>query len=133
MSKCSSRLLTLCAVLMFSLTCLAQTKTPQINSINPLTQEASPVVEILGKSFLHHPPPPFMFFRYDLGFQFPTSYVQTGNSYPSGHAMRMVFLLIVGSFILFHMKKFKICMYYNIQTRLDSRTNSYRRDIVFNI
>lgn len=51
MSKCSSRLLTLCAVLMFSLTCLAQTKTPQINSINPLTQEASPVVEILGKGF----------------------------------------------------------------------------------
>lgn len=72
------------------------------------------VVEILGKSFLHHPPPPFMFFRYDLGFQFPTSYVQTGNSYPSGHAMRMMFLLVVGIFILFQMKKLKIEMKYII-------------------
>ncbi|MFI5265286.1 MAG: phosphatase PAP2 family protein [Candidatus Levyibacteriota bacterium] len=66
------------------------------------------VVEILGKSFLNHPPPPFMFFRYDLGFQFPSSYVQTGNSYPSGHAMRMMFLLIVGTWILFGIKKLKI-------------------------
>lgn len=66
------------------------------------------VVELYGKSFLHHPPPPFMFFRYDLGFQFPTSYVQTGNSYPSGHAMRMVFLVIIAVWIILHMKKLNI-------------------------
>lgn len=62
------------------------------------------VIEFLGKSIMHHPPPPFMFFRYDLGFQFPTSYVQTGNSYPSGHAMRMVFLLIIGIWVILHLK-----------------------------
>lgn len=68
-------------------------------------------VELFGKSFLHHPPPPFMFFRYDLGFQFPTSYVQTGNSYPSGHAMRMIFLVIIAVWIILHIKKI------NIQTK----------------
>ncbi len=68
----------------------------------------SHLVEVLGKSFLHHPPPPFMFFRYDLGFQFPALYVETGNSYPSGHAMRMMFLLVVGVWILFGLKKLKI-------------------------
>ncbi len=62
-------------------------------------------VELFGKSFLHHPPPPFMFFRYDLGFQFPTSYVQTGNSYPSGHAMRMIFLVVIAVWVILHMKK----------------------------
>ncbi|MGE5042099.1 MAG: phosphatase PAP2 family protein [Candidatus Levyibacteriota bacterium] len=62
------------------------------------------VIEFLGKSIMHHPPPPFMFFRYDLGFQFPTSYVQTGNSYPSGHAMRMVFLLVIASWIILKFK-----------------------------
>lgn len=64
------------------------------------------VVELFGKSFLNHPPPPFMFFRYDLGFQFPTSYVQTGNSYPSGHAMRMIFVFVIAVWIIFNMKKF---------------------------
>lgn len=69
---------------------------------------AAHVVELFGKSVLHHPPPPFMFFRYDLGFQFPTSYVQTGNSYPSGHAMRMIFLCVVTIWIVLGMKKLKL-------------------------
>ncbi len=72
------------------------------------------LVELFGKSFLNHPPPPFMFFRYTLGFEFPTSYIRTGNSYPSGHAMRMIFLFIVGVWILFGLKKMKIELKYVI-------------------
>lgn len=53
------------------------------------------VVEIAGKAFLDHPPTPFMFHRYALDFVFPSSYVQPGGSYPSGHAMRTTFLAIV--------------------------------------
>ena len=52
-------------------------------------------VELLGKVFLYHPGPPLQFFRYDLGFSFPSSYVQTGSSYPSGHSLRIVFLMLI--------------------------------------
>ncbi|MFA6005581.1 MAG: phosphatase PAP2 family protein [Patescibacteria group bacterium] len=52
-------------------------------------------IELLGKMYLHHPGPPFQFFRYDLGFTFPSSYVQTGSSYPSGHSLRAVFLMVI--------------------------------------
>lgn len=53
-------------------------------------------VELFGKVFVNHPPPPFLFFKYDIGFYFPSSYVQPGSSYPSGHAARTAFI----SFIL---------------------------------
>ncbi len=49
------------------------------------------LIEIIGKTFLEHPPPPFMFRRYKLFFNFPSSYVQPGFSYPSGHSLRTVF------------------------------------------
>jgi len=53
------------------------------------------VVEIVGKAFLDHPGTPFLFHRYSLDIVFPTSYVQPGFSYPSGHAMRAIFLVVV--------------------------------------
>lgn len=53
------------------------------------------VVEIIGKAFLDHPGTPFMFHRYALDFFFPSSYVQPGGSYPSGHAMRTAFLAVL--------------------------------------
>lgn len=58
------------------------------------------VVELVGKAFLDHPPTPFMFHRYALNFLFPTSYVQPGGSYPSGHAMRAAFLSILLIYII---------------------------------
>ncbi len=57
-------------------------------------------VEIIGKSFLYHPGPPFRFFRYNLPFLFPSSYVQPGSSYPSGHSLRIVFVALVFAYIL---------------------------------
>jgi membrane-associated phospholipid phosphatase len=53
------------------------------------------VIELIGKNFLMHPGPPKQFFRYELDFLFPTSKYQTGNSFPSGHALRATFLVVV--------------------------------------
>lgn len=51
------------------------------------------LIEIIGKTFLDHPPPPAMFHRYKLFFNFPSSYVQPGFSYPSGHSLRTIFFV----------------------------------------
>lgn len=62
-------------------------------------------IEILGKALFNHPGPPFLFFRYDLGFFFPSSYVSTGSSYPSGHSFRTVFFSILFLFLIIRAKK----------------------------
>lgn len=54
--------------------------------------------EIYGKAFVSHPGPPFLFFRYNIDFLFPSSYVQPGFSYPSGHSARSAF---VSSILIF--------------------------------
>lgn len=56
-------------------------------------------LELLGKVFLYHPGPPLLFFRYNLGFYFPSGIIQTGYSYPSGHSYRTAFL----TFLLFYL------------------------------
>jgi len=53
------------------------------------------VIELIGKNVLIHPGPPKQFFRYELDFLFPTSMYQTGNSFPSGHALRAAFLITI--------------------------------------
>lgn len=63
------------------------------------------LLELYGKAFVDHPGPPYLFFRYDIPFQFPTSYVQPGSSYPSGHLARTLFLSVVLIFIIFRLKK----------------------------
>src|SRR3989338_5269906 len=50
------------------------------------------VLEIFGKVVVEHPGPPFMFFRNDIDFSFPSSHVATGYSYPSGHSARTAFI-----------------------------------------
>lgn len=64
-------------------------------------------VEILGKIFLIHPNPPGRFFRYTLKVLFPSSHVQTGSSYPSGHSFRIVFFIVILIFFIYHFKKMK--------------------------
>lgn len=51
--------------------------------------------ELLGKSLVPHPGPPFMFYRYSLDFNFPSSYVHSNFSYPSGHTYRTTFLVVL--------------------------------------
>jgi undecaprenyl-diphosphatase len=74
-------------------------------------------VEIIGKAFLNHPPTPFMFHRYAFDFVFPSGYVQPGGSYPSGHAMRSIFVYIVLIFLISRIKmrhEFKWLIYAGI-------------------
>ncbi len=66
------------------------------------------IIEIFGKSLLNHPGPPYLFFRYDLEFYFPSSYVQTGSSYPSGHSFRSVYLAVILAFFILRSKKLKM-------------------------
>ena len=61
---------------------------------------ATHLVEIFGKGLVRHPGPPFMFFRYNLNFLFPSSYVQPGSSYPSGHSLRTLFLTVLLVYII---------------------------------
>ncbi len=63
------------------------------------------VLEIFGKIFVRHPGPPFMFFRYDINFLFPSSYVKPGFSYPSGHASRTAFISLLIIFWILKSKK----------------------------
>lgn len=49
-------------------------------------------IEIFGKTFVHHAPPPHFMLKTQFPFQFPQFYVSTQNSYPSGHAGRALFV-----------------------------------------
>ena len=63
------------------------------------------LLELYGKAFVAHPGPPYLFFRYDIPFQFPTSYVQPGSSYPSGHLARTMFISVILFFLTNRSKK----------------------------
>ena len=62
------------------------------------------LVEVVGKSLMHHPGPPHLFFRYNIDFLFPSSYVQPGSSYPSGHSLRIVFVSVIFFFLIMKSK-----------------------------
>ncbi len=62
-------------------------------------------LEIAGKSFLPHQSPPSKLLRYDLNFIFPSSYFQTGYSFPSGHVTRTFFLIVFLGLALWQSKK----------------------------
>ena len=57
------------------------------------------LVELYGKSLIHHPSPPFAFVKHPTTI-FPASYINEQFSYPSGHAARSVFLAILVWFLL---------------------------------
>ncbi len=64
------------------------------------------VIEIIGKTFLSQPGPPHMFLRtHDLAAEFPGLYIHTDASYPSGHAMRALFLSTMIVFLIWRNKK----------------------------
>ena len=58
------------------------------------------LIEIIGKTLLYHPGPPHLFFRYNIDFLFPSSYIQPGSSYPSGHSLRVIFVSIIISYLI---------------------------------
>lgn len=70
------------------------------------------IPELYGKLFVDHPGPPFMFFRYDINFLFPSSYIQPGSSFPSGHSARAIFISIVLGFLIYKTKLSNIQKYF---------------------
>lgn len=65
----------------------------------------SQIIELYGKLFMFHPGPPFVFFKTQLPFQFPSGYVHTDYSYPSGHAIRMTYLVAIALLLIIYRSK----------------------------
>lgn len=53
------------------------------------------IIELFGKIFVHHPPPPFFLLKTKSIIEFPQFHVQAANAYPSGHSGRTVFMSII--------------------------------------
>ena len=70
------------------------------------------IPELYGKLFVDHPGPPFMFFRYDISFFFPSSYIQPGSSFPSGHSARAIFISLVLGFLIYKTKLSNVQKYF---------------------
>lgn len=64
---------------------------------------AAHIVEYIGKLMLDHPGPPFMFYKATANLYFPDLYV-SGSSYPSGHALRAVFVAVLCTLFLLRSK-----------------------------
>jgi membrane-associated phospholipid phosphatase len=62
-------------------------------------------IEIYGKVFVHHLPPPHFMLRTIQVINFPEFYVSTQNSYPSGHAGRAFFVTTLLGIIALKTKK----------------------------
>jgi undecaprenyl-diphosphatase len=62
------------------------------------------ILEIVGKAFVMHPGPPFRFLRYDIPYNFPSSSLNPGYSYPSGHLLRTAFLSVIFTFVVYNSK-----------------------------
>lgn len=66
------------------------------------------VIEIIGKNYLTQPGPPHMFLRTtNLSRNFPGLYVDTNDTYPSGHSLRVIFLAVVIILILYRNSKLR--------------------------
>lgn len=63
-------------------------------------------IEIYGKTFVHHLPPPEFLLRTQHVLNFPEFYVRTQNSYPSGHAGRALFMTVFLGVMVGKAKKF---------------------------
>ncbi|MEK7092443.1 MAG: phosphatase PAP2 family protein [Patescibacteria group bacterium] len=62
-------------------------------------------VEIFGKVFVDHLPPPEFMLRTQRLMDFPQFHVRLENSYPSGHAGRNAFVTVVLLFFILRCKK----------------------------
>jgi membrane-associated phospholipid phosphatase len=63
------------------------------------------LIEIYGKFFVSHLPPPEFMLRTEKIIDFPRFYVRLENSYPSGHAGRTAFISVLIGLIVWRSKK----------------------------
>lgn len=66
------------------------------------------LIEIFGKVFVDHPPPPEFMLRTDKPFELPQFHVRSEYSYPSGHSGRTVFLSVLILFFLWRNKQLSL-------------------------
>lgn len=64
------------------------------------------LIELFGKFFVDHVPPPHFMLRTKTIIDFPQFYVRTDNSYPSGHAGRTMFLSVILLVLIWQAKGF---------------------------
>lgn len=65
-------------------------------------------IEVFGKVFVHHPAPPYLFYKGVLEVKLPSHFVHTDFSYPSGHETRTAFLIIFLMCYLLFRKNLKL-------------------------
>ncbi|MBI2036283.1 phosphatase PAP2 family protein [Candidatus Microgenomates bacterium] len=63
------------------------------------------LIELYGKFFVAHAPPPEFMLRTQRIFDFPQFHVRAENSYPSGHVGRTVFLSAILLFLIWRSKR----------------------------
>lgn len=64
------------------------------------------LIELYGKFFVDHLPPPEFMLRTERIMNFPQFHVRLENSYPSGHAGRAGFITVLMGLIVLRSKKF---------------------------
>jgi len=63
------------------------------------------LIELYGKFFVDHLPPPEFMLRTERILNFPQYHIRLENSYPSGHAGRAAFLTILIGLLVWRSKK----------------------------
>lgn len=63
------------------------------------------LIELYGKFFVSHLPPPEFMLRTERIMNFPQFYIRTENSFPSGHAGRAAFISVLIGLIVWRSKK----------------------------
>lgn len=63
-------------------------------------------IELYGKFFVEHPPPPEFMIRTEKLIEFPQFYIRSEFSYPSGHSARAAFLSVLLGLLVLKSKKF---------------------------
>jgi membrane-associated phospholipid phosphatase len=66
------------------------------------------LVEIYGKFFVDHRPPPQFMLRTQHMVDFPQFHVRSENSYPSGHSGRTLFLSVILVTLILNTKRFSL-------------------------
>jgi membrane-associated phospholipid phosphatase len=63
------------------------------------------LIELYGKFFVKHTPPPEFMLRTEKVIDFPQFYIRAQNSYPSGHSGRSAFISLLIGLIIWRSKK----------------------------
>lgn len=64
------------------------------------------LIELYGKFFVDHLPPPEFLLRTEKIINFPQYHIRLENSYPSGHAGRAMFISVLIGMVVWRSKKF---------------------------